>query len=902
MRCIKCSKQAAYKCEHCCEPYCSVECQKSNWKAHRRDCFIVPYSERMKERMKASMDYYSLSDSFHKQHGNDFNNTHRSVAPPIDSKFLEDTWARLGAKPSPVRQRKVLTVSTTDNNVEFRYWKTAFSHRVGEFFEAVVNFVEEPEKNKFVLWIMDIEYGNSLYKLMRQINRHVDRKTPCDTDYIRPNALVIVPIELRLYRAEVLDTATKSQEALVRLVDYGNKLYLPYNKLYRPLRITRELNAFAIRVTLDNFDGPLEIKSIINIRIIDEYSRNGVYNAEYKNNLLPLIVPLEILEKQPPLSLIKCFPGGHKALLQFDSSDNLLNVSDEDMDAMESDRFVAARTLKGWLRARLLGHYKKKFLVYALDEGTVVWSTQIKRIPDEYIGLPIKVLAISNSIKHKLSDLAFITFSKLSLKIGPRKNKKKKSVQSMLNAGLYADEHKIDNIKLSVFSGLLCELNLKVWHENIEEGCVVYVTNVFSYKQIFIAACDIKKYRKIFRYEISTCPRFGIDESIKSGDVVLVCENKANQYYRGEILKVLNVGRSSTFEVLNVDRGSTQSVQRRYLRKPSMLIRSLPVRCFLKNLMFLEDVNTTIEKNKALSSLESYVKKNIKFYITYNKSGSIDLFDTVKRESVCKRLLSMLFEPQEELQASTTHSEQITLDVAASFERTGLSQSPLDSSDIPRKATELLRIYSSKNAPLLTALSSVTYTLNDLELMPIKCGTGVCLIALYGGDVLSLEESQFITVMNYSRPIVREMQRNLRMVKAHCDRSGSGSLAYIPKKMEICLVLRIEDGIWYRAVCLKRLINDAVLVRYLDYGNISEVKEGQMKRIVKELMFPIYANRVNVVGNIKTKERATAFMNYIRNYPVIYADVYKDEANIYFAKINNLEEMCTSLSFESETE
>uniref|UniRef100_A0A1A9VLH4 Tudor domain-containing protein n=1 Tax=Glossina austeni TaxID=7395 RepID=A0A1A9VLH4_GLOAU len=263
-------------------------------------------------------------------------------------------------------------------------WKTSFSPCVGEFLEAMVQFIEKSEGNKYIVWITDIKYDESLRKLMIQIKRNIDANVPCAMNYVRPKALVAVPLNQLYYRGEVLENNAQSQQAIVRLIDYGNVLHLPYKRLYAPLRIMQMVSAYAIWVMLPDYCDSLEIEAVINIRITDQYVPNGIYNAEHKRS--PLLLSLEILDKGSYLSLVKCFPDDHNALLRFSS---LSNAFDNYVDAiLKSSQimnfpnnivpgegsFVAASTLKGWRRARLLGFYKKgnKFLVYALDEGVIM--------------------------------------------------------------------------------------------------------------------------------------------------------------------------------------------------------------------------------------------------------------------------------------------------------------------------------------------------------------------------------------------------------------------------------------------------------------------------------------------------------------------------------------------------
>lgn len=432
-------------------------------------------------------------------------------------------------------------------------WRIAFPPSEG-FFEAIVQFKEEVESEKRIVWITDLKYESSLRKLLAEINRTINPKCPCSPEDIYEGALVAAPLDKMLYRAEVLENSPDVQKATVRLIDYGNELRVSYSQLFAPIPIMSNLNAYAFRVCLPNDYGPLEIESVVTIKIVGEKHPDNYYNVECKKKSIPLHLPIELLNKEPVLKVVKCFPDGRNALLRLCSGcgiddqefDNLLNSPQSLNFEFESTpkigAFAAARIQNSWKRARLLGFYEKQhqYLVYAIDEGIISLSPQIKRVPENFISQPIRVFAIStNSTDCMLSEAMLTTASKLTLQLLPSTSATvTKDAKTQLPCGLYDENRKImDVVVASVFTGSFSELGLKLWHERIPEGDTVIVSHVLTYKEIYIASQLNSEYPKILISEYSKCMTFAEEESIQKGDTVLFSYNKGEEskYSRGEV-------------------------------------------------------------------------------------------------------------------------------------------------------------------------------------------------------------------------------------------------------------------------------------------------------------------------------------------------------------------------------
>lgn len=437
-----------------------------------------------------------------------------------------------------------VVISTPEKSLN---WRTPYAPP-SDFFESMVQFVEEQQQSQRFIWVTETKYDNALQKLMTEINRNINRAEPCNPDLIVPGALVAAPLNKVLYRAEVLFALPEAKKADIRLIDYGNELRVPYSHLFAPIPIMVNLNAYAVRVCIPNDCGPLEIESILTIRVVGEKTSDGYYNVECKAKTVPMQLDVASLTKEDPLTVVKCFIDGHNALLR------LGNLKDLDMDvilnsaqAIQYDfdnvpaegTFVAARTGSGWKRARLLGVYAKEhqYLVYAIDEGSIGLSAQIKRIPDCFIDQPMRVFAVSiSSNENTLCETMLETAKKLSLQLLPTSSiAAGKDPKTHMACALFDDSRKIvDAVIASVFTGRLDELGLKMWHDHIAEGSSVIVSHVITYKEIYIASNHTKEYPTIIMSELPKCTPFEATDSIGKGDMVIVTI-RSGASYRGEV-------------------------------------------------------------------------------------------------------------------------------------------------------------------------------------------------------------------------------------------------------------------------------------------------------------------------------------------------------------------------------
>ncbi|KAM7359951.1 kotsubu isoform 2-T2 [Cochliomyia hominivorax] len=871
--CSKCEQTAQYKCERCLEPYCSSQCQVNDWQDHKSKCYKFPTG-------------YNPRRSYGSTHN--LNESRRSITPvngvkPKPKKLLnDDDFNMVPKSTSSTSIVSVVKPLPERSNT----WRVAFPPSVG-FFEAIVQFKEEVESAKRIVWITDLKYESSLRKFLAEINRTINQNHPCSHDDIYEGALLAAPLDKMLYRVEVLENSPDVQKATVRLIDYGNEIRVNYTQLFAPIPIMCNLNAFAFRVCLPNDHSPLEIESIITIKILGEKQTGNYYNVECKMKSIPLHLPLDLISKQPLLKVVKCFPDGRNALLRLCEGDGIndlefdnllnspqsLNFEFESVPKMGS--FVAARTQSGWKRSRLLGFCEKQhqYLVYTLDEGVISMSPQIKRVPESFISHPIRVFAIStNSIDCMLYEAMLMTTNSLTLQLLPvTSSATNKDSKTQLACALFDGKRKLMEVMASVFTGSLSELGLKLWHECIPEGDTVIVSHVLTFKEIYITSQLNADYPQIIMGEYSKCVPFTSDELIKKMDIVVYFYNKHNsvlKYCRGEIVGFKGID----FKIKDIDSGSEQMVGRQNLRKPTLLVSSLPIRCRRAVLMFLVSIPLSIASNRALKALETCMENTVEFYVTYSDNNTVDLlFRTKEKQSLCKKLLPMLFEPEDNQASKSFPTLPENASVTLSPPTTPFTCQPSS-----KKPTETLDS---------VAIKQKVFTIDDLNVIPITCGERVPLYVLDQTTILNLE-SPYITAADFNnKDFFSKMEQYLRVVGEYCKSDKAPKNGYAPKKMEICLSVFAEDGEWYRALCIDHKPNDIFVVMFLDFGNTAKVNRKDIMPMVEDLMFPSNANMVYIEG-ITNKDQGISFIKNIQKNPIIYVNVSRlDEADAYLARI-----------------
>lgn len=224
--------------------------------------------------------------------------------------------------------------------------------------------------------------------------------------------------------------------------------------------------------------------------------------------------------------------------------------------------------------------------------------------------------------------------------------------------------------------------------------------------------------------------------------------------------------------MLNIDTGSECYVKRVCLRKPTELISSLPVLCYHVKLMFLENIPTTVANNKALEALETCVENAVEFEVTYGEKNCVDLlFVTKERQSLCKKLLPMVFEPAGNNirpMSTTTLSENEELPMSP-------PNTPVTQNSITKAAEG--NVFAS---PITNQCNHI-FTIDDINIIPITCGDKVSLYVLDPTTILN-SESPYITAADYNnKEVLAKMEEYLQSVGEYCKSKKAPKVGYAPK-------------------------------------------------------------------------------------------------------------------------
>lgn len=594
-------------------------------------------------------------------------------------------------------------------------WSISFEPPQNTFFDVIVQYIEELDPT--LIWVTEIKYDANLKKLLAEINRTVaPAEVPaCKAEELTVGALVAAPLDKVFYRAQVIETHAEQNMCTVRLIDYGNEMKLPNDKLKAAIPIMSNLNAYAFRIKVPKNVIDLQLESVITIRLIGPKSNEDFWFVDLKPKALPKVLPLEILSENPQIRLCKIFENATHALVQLTEKSEICKSLNEylssehglkfDFDTLPQEgAYVAAHTKNGWARACFFGFskFENKYLVYLLDMGRLIFSSMIKKIPDAYIKHPLRVFAIAAATPNTpLSEHELMQASKLTLHLNVAANPK---ASKSLPCSLYADDKKIMDVIATQFTGLLKELNLKYWIERIPEGSSVTITHVYSHAEVCINSELCLSYPNMFADMAASCIPFAEKDTIAEGDLVLAKTEEEDFYLRGEVreIKVFNFyfqyillfqvitsnKSQDTFKIWDVDSGAAFDIPRSRLLHPNLFIISCPVYMQRVKLVYLEAIPSPMPENKAVDALNQCVINFTEFDLKYEaeKPNTVDLFfKTPNKESLSMALMPRLFEKctstLDKAAASNTENATKTNNTAGNgvAEDTPLPPSPPDS-------------------------------------------------------------------------------------------------------------------------------------------------------------------------------------------------------------------------------
>lgn len=126
-------------------------------------------------------------------------------------------------------------------------------------------------------------------------------------------------------------------------------------------------------------------------------------------------------------------------------------------------------------------------------------------------------------------------------------------------------------------------------------------------------------------------------------------------------------------------------------------------------------------------------------------------------------------------------------------------------------------------------------------------------------ELVMLDTSLFmtdrtITAAVYDTKLLLEMNKLGEKFTAHCIANASKTPPHMPKVGEICSAIFEEDGYWYRTECINVMSDTVFLLKFIDYGNYSEVNVNNIRKMSREYLYQTLANVCSIdTGKFKKK-------------------------------------------------
>ncbi|KAH8278881.1 hypothetical protein KR018_010685, partial [Drosophila ironensis] len=786
-------------------------------------------------------------------------------------------------------------------------WRSSYLPKIDEYFncrvvhiekEGVVFVVDDANIERRRMMVHTITDAEISDKLMLAENIHI-------------NTLVLLKLNSKLYRGRVVSVNQKTQKAEIKLVDVGSMHLASFEDIYAALPSLAEYQAFALQVKLPN-KRPVMVNKKLRLRLLDALPFDGVYNVGMKGKTIPLNLPMEIMLSHPGIRILRFFVNDNDrtepsaAIIQIKELSNingdlnyiLTNIARYSYNLPFPEEkapfFVAARTKYGFRRAFLLDHIDEPtptYIVYEMDEGRVSICTELTRIPDQLLDIPMR--AMSLTLKNSaLKPLSLDTRNEnltLSFKADTMKSR---DTFKMSNATLLSNGETVCLVRLSLFLGQPSEIGHKFWRDPIKKGDAVFITRVVAADEIYISSIETHQYGRFFKHLEQRCKPFKLTSGIPMGCIVLVvCPELGN--FRGEV-SAMN---GDLYTVANIDTGAVHQIPFEMLRMSCRFLETMPVSlvrvklqkiCQLspadisgatdavallreyskdKEIFILdaEDTDTSVDlllRDYEDQSLVSVLLSNI---VTTDKGAgsetprlplsSPDLTDeSIIPTYPCESLTSLVLEP--------TYDDVKKLMVDKAESLPSLPETLGSAESLPRIPSVQSGIPESFKSGGGEMKQYERFYLQDLRRCVIPIGDDIEVIVLCAQNVAELG---YITACHFANENVGDnFETLLALVAHHGSCSDMKPLSYIPGVKELCLARYSEDNGWYRATCEE--INGKFLkIQFLDFGNIETVHLDDLKPIPNDVLHPIYATKCIIEGFNK-KEDFKVLEEYLRSH------------------------------------
>lgn len=438
-----------------------------------------------------------------------------------------------------VGRKEVLKLSTA--------WRECEKPTGSEFFECRVTHIEKEGP----IWVIDVANTESV----KRLSEKVTGLRPCAYKDLAVGNLVTITNDKNIYRAEILSLIDNPQGAELRLIDIGVVCSCDINNIYFSEPHMAELKAYAFRVKLPTNTG-VQCNRNVTLRLLGSQTPDGIEQAQLKPNMsLLLSLPIQLLAINPDVNVVTIFQNNSAlkepqiALLQIKPTSDLnndLNTKLVDKSAQPLTepypKVLAARTNEGFRRAVLLDFVESssQFLVYEMDEGRITVTNEVRRIPGELLGHPLRVFAVILDEKNtgSLQKLLDNHNKNLSIKFqmeNVQENEKNKL--SNAQAVLMSNNEQVCAVRANTFMGRINELGHRYWREPVKNGSMVYITHLVDYQEVCISSVKTKHYAELFKSLKSKCLPFDQSSNVPIGSIVLVvCPDRG--YYRAEASRI----------------------------------------------------------------------------------------------------------------------------------------------------------------------------------------------------------------------------------------------------------------------------------------------------------------------------------------------------------------------------
>ncbi|TDG44227.1 hypothetical protein AWZ03_009347 [Drosophila navojoa] len=859
-------------CQRCGEPYCNDVCQRKDWQSHKYVCTLMPGLVSIRPIKPMPTVSHDLAAAHN---------------VTITKEYPTEKMTSMVRK---------LSIEESSGSNWSQEWRNYMMPSTMDFFECRVTCMEAEGP----IWVMDVANIESVERLTNNIARSMQHQKPFSIHDLSTGILVGAAVDHKMYRGEVLNVNVSAEYADVRLIDYGTVVSCMSQNIYRAVPRMSQYKAYSFRVKLPNNTG-VRINKNLTLRLLGSKTVDGVEQAELKRLIVPLCLPYELLVIEPAVRVIKILQSNEEpqvGLVQLKAISNLndeLNASlknkpgtpfKEDFSPNVPTVHMAARTNQGYRRALLIDYIDdpRLFLVYEMDEGRISLTSEVCRIPNKFVGLPMRVFAVSledeqvGTLKDHLTqygpDLS-IKFNKDSL-TGRDKDKLR-----VAKAALYSNENQVCAVLARSFLGSINQIGLKYWRHPIENDDLVYISHIVNYKEVCISSVQCKQYGNIFNWVETKCMPVDDFKEIIIGDIVLVvCSSRGN--YRAEVVSLDN----NKFGVRNIDTGSMHLVVGANLRRPCRFVENLPVsHCRVQIKTICNIPPEAVPPNSvAMQILKRLHENKMDLLVKFDSCDRniVDLLDlTAEPNSLMTRMLPVLFTP-----IAVELNPAVPLPGLSTIERDLKKSSAILNEDLPEVSSierELLKSSVTQNvrknslpplppSPPTSPPSEKSeksskqvqrYYFNDLERRLLPLGVNMEVIIL---NAVGLENLGYVTACFIDNEEEAEhLQNFLNLVAQLGSDDDKLQPGFLPEVGELCLTLYSEDNSWYRGVC-KQVAGEKVSILYCDFGNVELVPMQQIKPISSQLLHCVYATKCFIDG-------------FDKNKPFVHLEKYLADAN-----------------------